>query len=287
MKRFEYMEALSVEDAVSLLGQHGADACLLAGGTDLLVEMREHIRAPKVVINLKTVPGLTDLNYSPDKGLKVGALVTARELELSETVQLRYPGLWQAVRELGSIQVRNRATLVGNVCRASPSADTLPPLIADGARITMFGPSQERTVPLEEFFTGPGETVLAQNEIVTEINIPSPPEQCGKSYIKHGRRRAMELATVGIAVTLVAKDGKCDNARIVLGAVAPTPIRATEAEALLIAEPVGEALLDALAKVAMEAASPISNVRASAGYRREMVGVLTKRAVMLALENAT
>jgi carbon-monoxide dehydrogenase medium subunit len=212
--------------------------------------------------------------------------VTSRAIEISPVVQEKYPGLLQAVRELGSIQVRNRATIVGNICRASPSADTLPPLIADGASARIFGPAGDRKVALEDFFTGPGRTVLERDELVTEITIPPPPPRTGKIYIKHGRRKAMELATVGVAVSLTLEDDACREARIALGAVAPTPIRARQAEALLRDRAISERLIETAAQAAMAEVLPISNVRASAEYRRQMVGVLTKRALTHAIATA-
>jgi aerobic carbon-monoxide dehydrogenase medium subunit len=257
MKRFEYFEPKTLEEASALLAK-GAQA--LAGGTDLLVEVREHLREVSRVVNIKKIPGLTTLSYDGKDGLRIGALVTAREVETSAIVLKNYASLAQACRELGSIQVRNRATVVGNICRASPSADTLPPLVADGAQVR----TTARIVPMEDFFAGPGKTVLRPGELVTEIIVPPPPAGTKKVYIKHGRRKAMELATVGVAVTRTPVD-----VRIALGAVAPTVIRARKAE-----KDIGKA-----AELAAAECAPISNVRASADYRREMVRVLVNRAL--------
>jgi carbon-monoxide dehydrogenase medium subunit len=284
MRRFEYHEPTSLEEASRLLVRYGEDASLLAGGTDLLVEIREHIRWPKHVVNVKKIPGLAALAYDDRNGLRFGALVTAREIETSPVVRAKYPGLAQAARELGSIQVRHRATVVGNICRASPSADTLPPLIADGATVRIHGPSGERTIALETFFTGPGKTVLAPGELVTEVAVPAPAPRTGKHYLKHGRRKAMELATVGVAVALTLERELCSEVRIVLGAVAPTPIRARAAEDALRGRPLAGAAIGAAARIAMGECRPVSNVRASAEYRREMVGVLTARAIERAKE---
>lgn len=286
MRRFELYQPTTTAEAIALLQRHGAGASLLAGGTDLLVEIKESIRAPDVVIDTKRLPELNNFALSPDEGLRFGALVTAREIETSAAVQKHYRGLWQAVRELGSIQVRNRATIAGNVCRASPSADTLPPLIADGATISMVGPGGERSVLLEAFFKGPGKTVLGAEEIVTGFHVPPPQPGTGKCYIKHGRRKAMELATVGVAVTLVADRGNCRSIRIALGAVAPTPIRAHKAEAMLTGQPLGDARIAETARMAASESSPISNIRGSADYRRRMVEELTARAIRDAMENA-
>lgn len=286
MRRFEYHEPANLEEASALLVRHGAAASLLAGGTDLLVEIREHLRWPQHVVNVKRIAGLAALEYDDRNGLRFGALVTARAIETSPIVRENYAGLAQAARDLGSIQVRNRATVVGNICRASPSADTLPPLIADGATVRIHGPSGGRTIALEDFFTGPGKTALAPGELVTEVVVPAPAPRTGKHYLKHGRRKAMELATVGVGVTLTLDGGACREVRIVLGAVAPTPIRARAAEDALRGRPLDDAAIGAAARIAMGECRPISNVRASAQYRREMVGVLTARAIERAREAA-
>jgi aerobic carbon-monoxide dehydrogenase medium subunit len=273
MRRFEYFEPTTLGEAAALLSRYGGRAQPLAGGTDLLVELKEQLRRAECVINIKRIPGMDTLSYDAREGLRIGALVTAREVELSPITAEKFSSLVQATRELGSIQVRNRATIVGNICRASPSADTLPPLIADSASLRIVGGKGERTVRLEDFFTGPGKTVLAVDELVTELVLPPPAPGTRKVYIKHGRRKAMELATVGVAVTWNA------DVKIVLGAVAPTPMRARKAEDLLRGRTLDEKLIAQAAKAAAAESRPISNVRASAEYRREMVEVLTRRAL--------
>ncbi len=280
MRRFEYFEPATLGEASALLARYQGRAQPLAGGTDLLVELKEQLRRADCVVNIKKIPGIEGLSFDPRQGLRIGALATAREIEVSPIAIQHYSSLVQAARELGSIQVRNRATIVGNVCRASPSADTLPPLIADGAVVHIARGNATRQVLLEEFFTGPGKTVLKPDELVTEIVVPAPAPRTGKAYIKHGRRKAMELATVGVAVTLSEKD-----VRIVLGAVAPTPIRARRAEELLRGKTLTAELIEKAAIAAASEARPISNVRASAGYRREMVGVLTRRAIRMAMDS--
>lgn len=280
MRRFEYFEPASLPEAVALLARYQGRAQPLAGGTDLLVELKEQLRRADCVINIKKIPGIGELSFDAREGLRIGALVTAREIEISAIAQKLYPSLVQATRELGSIQVRNRATIVGNVCRASPSADTLPPLIADGAVVSIHGGNGTRRLLLEEFFTGPGRTVLKPDELVTEIVVPAPLPRTGKVYIKHGRRKAMELATVGVAVSLTENS----DVKIVLGAVAPTPIRAKKAEALLRGRKIDAASIERAAQAAVEESRPISNVRASAEYRLDMVAVLTRRALQRALD---
>jgi carbon-monoxide dehydrogenase medium subunit len=284
MRRFEYFEPKTLDEAVALLSGQAGKADVLAGGTDLLVEIKEHIRAPDYVVNMKKIPGLGHLHYDPKRGLRFGALVTAREIEISPLTADNYRGLRQSAREIGSIQIRNRATVAGNICRASPSADTLPPLIADGASVRIYGPDGERVVPLEEFFTGPGKTVLKRNELVTEVTVPAPAPHTGSVYIKHGRRKAMELATVGVAVSLTRDGDTCRDIRIVLGAVAPTPIRARRAEAVLRGHKLDDHAIETAADTAMGESRPISNVRGSADYRRDMVRLLTKRAIVQAMD---
>ncbi|MFD2183834.1 FAD binding domain-containing protein [Rhodoplanes azumiensis] len=286
MHPFAYHRPKSLDETIALLSRHGGAADLMAGGTDLLVEIKESIRRPAVVVDIKALPGLGDLVCDATQGLRIGALVTVRAIETSPAVQRLYPALAQAAREIGSIQIRNRATVVGNVCRASPSADTLPPLIACGATIEMVGPAGPRRLPLDEFFTGPGKTALGPSEIVTALVLPPPAIASGADYIKHGRRRAMELATVGVAV-LLRRDGRvCRDLRIVLGAVAPTPIRARAAEAVLEGVAPDEATIASAGRMARDESRPISNVRASADYRRAMVEVLTRRAVATAWARA-
>lgn len=286
MKPFRYVEPATLAEASALLLQHAGRASLLAGGTDLLVEIKEQLRSPEIVINIKHLPELRGLEFDPAEGLFIGAMATARSLELDPLVQQHYPGLAQAARELGSIQVRNRATIVGNVCRASPSADSLPPLLADGARIHLHGAAGARELALGEFFTGPGRTALHPGEIVTGMQLPAPQPGSGKAYIKHGRRKAMELATVGVAVSLQLQQGVLRQIAIVLGAVAPTAVHATRTEDLLRGRALTPALLAEAGAMAMQECTPISNVRASADYRRDMVGVLVQRALVQALAHA-
>ena len=279
MRRFAYFEPQTLDEAVLLLDQHGPQASLLAGGTDLLVEIKEHLRRPDFVINIKKIAGLNRLHYDEKEGLTIGSLVTIREVETAALVKQKYAGLAQAASEVGSIQIRNRATVAGNICRASPSADTLPPLIADGATVTLYGPKGPRTLLLETFFTGPGQTQKAPEEIMIQIAVPVPPPRTGKAYIKHGRRKAMELATVSVAAAVTLDGDICRQARIVLGAVAPTPIRAFAAEAILEGSAIDEKQIAAAAQAAMDRARPISDVRSSAAYRRDMVYVQTGRAI--------
>lgn len=284
LRRFEYHEPTSLQEASQLLTTLGEGAFFLAGGTDLFVEIRERLRAVRHLINIKHVPGLDRIEWSDSDGLRFGALVTAGQIEASDHVAGRYPNLRAAMRALASIQVRNRATVIGNICRASPSADSIPPLVADGASIQTYRPQGGRSIALAEFFTGPGRSLLEPGEIAVSITVPPPAPGSRRAYLKHGRRKAMELATVGVAVSLETEAGLCTGARIALGAVGPVVLRAPLAEALLVGSRLDAATVAAAAAQAMQECTPISNVRSSADYRREMVGVLTRRAVTLALE---
>jgi carbon-monoxide dehydrogenase medium subunit len=286
MKDFEYCEPTTLVEAVELLRHCTGQASLFAGGTDLLVQMKEHIRQPDRVINIKKIPGMDDFRFDEIHGLTLGALVTTRAVETSPITLRHYASLARAATDFASIQVRNRATVVGNVCRASPSADTLPPLIADGARLLIHGAEGVREMPLENFITGPGKTKLKPDEIVTHIVIPPPPPNTGKVYIKHGRRAQMELATVGAAVTLTMDGDICKEISIVLAAVAPMPLRAKAAEALLRGKPLNAAVIADAGDAASREARPIGDVRGSADYRRQMVAVLVRRAIEQARQEA-
>ncbi|MBB2921015.1 FAD binding domain-containing protein [Cupriavidus alkaliphilus] len=286
MRAFEYFEPATLAEASAMLHRCGGKASVLAGGTDLLVQIKESVRKPEQVINIKKIPGMDVLTFDPVNGLRIGALVTTRAVETSGFVQRHYASLARAVTDFASIQVRHRATVVGNVCRASPSADSIAPLVADGASVHLYGMSGSRELRVEDFVTGVGKTAIAPDEIVTRITVPAPRPGTGKVYLKHGRRVQMELATVGVAVSLTVHDGRCADAGIVLAAVGPTPVRAARAEHVLRGQRLTDALILQAAHAAMDEARPISDVRASEAYRRQMVSVLTRRALEQALEAA-
>ena len=242
----------------------------------------------KLLVDVKRIPAIADLKYDRKRGLSLGAGVTMRQVELSDRIWQTYPALAEGAALVGSVQIRNRATVVGNVCNAAPSADTSPGLILYGARVKIAGPGRRRTVAVEKFFVGPGQTVLAPGEFVTGLSVPVPPARVGSAYARHTMRGAMDIAVVGVGalVQLAPRTGVCDDVRIVLAAVAPTPIRATKAEALLTGEKPSSDLFEAAAEAAMSEASPISDVRGSAAFRREIVGVLTGRMLAVACDRA-
>ena len=284
LPKFEYHAPLTIEEALDQISQYGEKGKVFAGGTDLLVSMKKREVVPEHLINLKDVGELEGIKYDKAEGITIGALTTIGDIERSNIVREKFCTLWDAVKVMAAPQVRNLGTIGGNLCSAVPSADTAPPLIALGASLKLTGIDQERKVPVEDFFKGPGESVLKPDEILTEIFIPNLPEKSGGAYIKLMRRNAMDLALVGVAayMRLDEKGKACKAARIALGAVAPTPIRAPGAERALINKNIDEDLTKEAGKIASQEASPINDIRASKEYRREMVGVLTKRAVMTA-----
>jgi carbon-monoxide dehydrogenase medium subunit len=277
--RFNYLEPTTIKEAVSLLSKYDGRAKVIAGGTDLLVQIRDKVILPEYVVDITYLPGLDYISYDKKQGLKIGALTTIRALEKSGELLQACPVIAQSAGLLGSVAIRNVATVGGNLCNAAPSADTAPALIGLSARAKIVGPGGERVVPLEEFFTGPGQTVLKTGEMLAEIQVPVPPPGTKGAYLKHSRS-AVDLATVGVAVIMVLDSGEvCKDVKIVLGAVAPTPMRAKKAEEILRGKKIGPALIEKAAESASVEAKPITDVRASAEYRREMVKVFTRRAI--------
>jgi carbon-monoxide dehydrogenase medium subunit len=243
--------------------------------------MKEKGLLPKYIVDLKRLPGLGGIRENSDGSISLGALTTLHEIEDSPLIKKKYPFLAQSAAEVGSIQIRNRATVGGNLANASPSADTSPALMALGATATITSASGERKMALEEFFKGPGQNAMNPDEILTEVTVPKTAVNLVGDYIKFSPREMMDLAYVGVAVVYnLAKDKKCTGVRIVLGAVAPTPIRAKRAEAALEGQVLSEPLAAKAGKIAAEEAKPISDVRSSADYRRAMVGTMTKRALL-------
>ena len=287
MQSFEYIAPRTVKEAVAALQAHRG-ALLLAGGTDALIGMKLRVQTPGVVVDIKRVRGLDELRFDEKSGLTIGAAVTMRQIELLPLVGERYAALAQAAAVVGSVQIRNLATLAGNVCNAAPSADTAPGLIVLGAKVRIAGPQGRRSMAVEKFMVGPGKTALKAGELVTGIQVPVPGRRTGSAYVRHTPRGAMDIAVVGVgaAVTLTPRTGACEDLKIVLGAVAPTPLRAKRAERLLKGEKFSEELIEAVAAAAAEEARPISDVRASAEFRRHMVRVLTKRMVAAARQDA-
>lgn len=284
---FEYIRAYSTDEALRLLIAHGSEARLLAGGTDLLLAVRDGRARPKYVIDLNHVAELTGIEPT-ETGLRIGAMTSMRALGVSPQLAGGYRVLAEAARTVASVQIRNLATVGGNICNASPSADTAPALMVLGAEAEIVGPQGSERLPLEQFFQGPGQTALAANQMLVALHLPRPAEKSGAVYIKHSLRRAMDLAFVGVACLLSAangQNGRIETARIALGAVAPTPIRARRAEELIRSRgQLDEETIAEAAKLAADTATPIDDVRATAWYRKRMVEVETGRALRRAGE---
>jgi carbon-monoxide dehydrogenase medium subunit len=283
LPKFVYHTPTSLAEALDLLAVHGADAKLLAGGTDLLLAMKKRVATPSQLINLKTVPGLSGIT-SDATGLTIGALTTIAEILDSSVIKESYTPLWDAASVMASPQIRTTATIGGNLVSAVPSADMAPPLMVLSAEAHITGTSGERTCPVDALFAGPSTCSLKPGEILTRITIPAPK---GKgAYLKLMRRAALDLALVGVAAYICLDGDKCASAKIALGAVAPTPMRATGAEELLTGKVITETLAAEAGKIAGTLCLPISDLRASQEYRCSMVEVLSKRAVLEALNRS-
>jgi aerobic carbon-monoxide dehydrogenase medium subunit len=287
VRRFELLLPGSVDECVKALAHGASDAKLLAGGTDLLPQLKNGLLKPARVIDLSGVARLRTIEAGNGQGLRVGSAVTARTLELDRAVRAKYLSLAESGALVGSVQVRNLATLGGNICNAAPSADMAPPLLALDAEAVITGPKGERRVPIGAFFTGVRRTVLAPDELLVELVVPNPGPHSGGNYLRHTPRRELDIAVVGVASQLTLANGVCTKARIALAAVAPVPLRATAAEQALQGQAVTHDLIKRAADLAVEAARPISDQRGSADFRRHLVRVLTRRTLTTALARAS
>jgi carbon-monoxide dehydrogenase medium subunit len=286
---FEYHAPATIEEALHLITRYGDNGRFMAGGTDLLVAMKKREITPLHLISLNGIAALKGITLDKKGGVKIGALTTLAEIERSDIIQRQFFPLRDAIDVMASAQVRSLATIGGNLCSAVPSADTAPPLIALNASLKLVGQEGERSILVEEFFTGPKETVRKSTEILTAIMIPKPEVLSSGCYLKLMRRHAMDLAIVGVAAYLKLDREKktCTEARIALGAVAPTPIRVPEVEALLANKAIDEKLITEAARLAGMQCRPISDIRSSLEYRCRMVEVLTRRAVKEAYRRIT
>jgi len=280
--RFDYLEPKSIEEALALLSQYNGKSKIMAGGTDLMLQIRNKAIKPEVVIDITRIPGLDYVTFDDQQGLRLGALTTIRDLETSVELQKKYPIIPQAASQLGSVAIRNVATVGGNLCNALPSAETSQALVALSAQVRIIGPEGERTVPLEGFFTGVGKTLLQPDELLLEILVPRLDLHASGIYIKHSPRGPIDLAIVNITVLMTMEPDQkiCRDAKIVLGSVAPTPLRARKAENMLKGERVTGALIERAAQAAMDEARPRKgSIRGSFEYKKEIVRVLTGRAL--------
>lgn len=288
LPKFEYHEPTTLEETLELLMELGGNAKVLAGGTDLLVKMKQKIDKPRHVISVARVPGMDEVIPRNGHGVTVGAGVTAAALSRHELLRDRFEPLALAAGRLGAPMIRNRATIGGNLVNGRPAADLPPACMVLDAALKLKSVSGERDVPVHEFFRGPGETVIEPHELLVSINMETPKPWSGGAYIKLGARKTLEISMVNVAVmlTLQSADGPIADARIALGAVAPTPVRAFAAEDLLMGAAPSEELFQRAGEVGVGMCSPITDHRGTMEYRCMMIEVLTKRALGVALERA-
>ena len=281
LPEFEMFFPRSVEETCTLLLKYGKDAELLAGGTDLFVKMKQRRLVPRILINIKKIPALNQIHYDADEGLRIGALATIQAVRDSEVIGKKFRVLAQAAGVLGTPQIRNLGTLGGNLANASPSAEFAPPLLTLEAWVRCVGPGGERLIPMNEFFVGPGKSVLNEGELITEVHVPTSPLHAQAIYLKHSLR-TMDVSMAGAAAFVLLDGGVCREVRIALGAVAPTPIRAGMAEATLRGKKLcgnsgDKELLEEVSRIASDESRPIDDLRGFASYRRKIVGMLVKQ----------
>jgi len=282
----DYRSPASVKEAVDLLATHNGAAYVLAGGTDLLVKLRAGFVAPKVVVDLKAIPQLRRIE-SDAGGFRIGAATSCAEAGEHAALAAAWPGVVEALHLIGSTQIQGRATPGGNLCNASPAADSVPAMIAAGAVCEVAGPDGEREVPVEKIVTSPGRTSLAPGEFVVAFRLPKPRGHSADAYLRLIPRTEMDIAVVGVGVALTLDEkGICTHARVGLGAVAPTPLLVADGAKALIGTRVDGKALDALAAAASAACKPIDDKRGTVAYRIKVAGVLARRAARIALERA-
>jgi len=287
MQAFEYLRPASLQDAVALLAEKNGKARALAGGTDLLVQLRAERFALDRVVDVKAIPELNQLRFDKKEGLTIGAAVPCYKIYGSADVQTHYPGIVDASQIIGGIGIQGRATIGGNLCNASPSGDTIPILIAYGARAVITGPKGDRTMAVEQFCIAPGTSILAPGELLVSVRIPAPERGSGGYYLRFIPRNEMDIAVVGAgAWVLLGKGGKIADARLALGAVAPTPLYVDAARGVLVGTDGGDAALEQAAEAARKAARPITDMRGTEAQRRHLSGVLAKRALRGAIARA-
>jgi carbon-monoxide dehydrogenase medium subunit len=283
MPDFEYHAPKTLADACVVLDELGEKAIVLGGGTDVLHKLKMGHLTPEHIVSLKHLDELRAIRHEPGRGVVIGALATHNCVYSSPLLQKRYLSIPMAAHSMANNQIRNRGTVGGNIVNASPLADLPPILIALGASVRLVEYAGERVMLLEDFISGPGKTEIERDEILAEVIIPDQPTT-GSTYMKFGLRKSGSLAVVGVAAAVTVQEGVVKDARVVLGAVAPVPMRAKEAEAVLIGQPVSDELLEQAAKAAAAESRPITDLRGSEEYRRELVRVLTKRTLRKAID---
>jgi CO/xanthine dehydrogenase FAD-binding subunit len=283
-QEFEYLEPRTVEEALSLLVSHRNKTRVMAGGTDLLVQMKMGKVDPECVINLGRIPALRYLIV--DKGLRIGTLTSFWQIEKHAVVREKYTALFEAASAVTSVQIKHMGTLGGNLCNASPAADSAPPLLVFAAKVRLVTEDNGRVLPLEDFFLGPGQTVLSPRELLLEIQLPEVLPRTGSAFLKMGRVSA-DLAKVSVAVKVVREGEVCKDCRIAFGSVAKTPLRTPEAEKILRGKTFDKKRLEEVSRRSSEEIQPISDIRSTAWYRKEICRVLVRDAMNTAWDRAS
>jgi carbon-monoxide dehydrogenase medium subunit len=283
--QFDYFAPQNLEEACSFYAAHPRGVAILAGGTDLLVKMKMRRVVPQYLLNLKTIPGLDAIRYREGDGLRIGALATIQAIKNSALVRRRCAVLAQAAAVESSVQIRNVATLGGNIANASPAADAPLALLTAGASVVVVGIGGERVIPLQDFTVGPGRTVLEVGELIKEIFVPPAAPATGVAYRKHSLRRT-DIAIVAVSIVLTIADGRCTGIKVGLGSVAPTIIRAPRCEEVVQGKRIDEELADVMAREAVATAKPISDVRSTAEYRSRAIFELSRSALLQAARDA-
>jgi carbon-monoxide dehydrogenase medium subunit len=285
MIRFDYQEPTTLKKVFALMEKHGDDGRVMAGGTSLIIMIRQRLLTPKVVISLARLPRFDKISYSAKDGLRIGAGARHRDIELSNAVQRHYPLLYETFRKVAQPRIRNMGTVGGNLAAGDPLTDPGASLIALDAEVTLTSSKGRRTLPLDEFFIDYYQTAMAPGELLTEIHVP-PPVRPGWAHIKFTPRSVEDFATVGVAITLRTKDGICEDVRLGLNSVSSTIIHAKKAEAVLLGKAISEELLHEMGEVAASECDPTDDNRGSAEYKRELVTVLVPRAAKEAIARA-
>jgi CO/xanthine dehydrogenase FAD-binding subunit len=286
MKWFDYARPYSIGEAVQLLSGAGEKARVLAGGTDLLVQLRADRKQADLVVDVKRVREMNEINYNPEKGLALGAAVPCYQIYGNSSLREKYPALADVASIIGGTQIQGRASIGGNLCNAAPSADSVPLLIALRARCRIAGVAGEREVPVEEFCTAPGRTILKPGELLVSLLFPSPARGEGACYVRFIPRNEMDIAVAGAGVGVVIDDGVIRSARVALASVAPTPLFVREAGESLAGSAAGSEAIERAAEIAQQAAKPITDMRGTADYRRHLCAVLVRRALHAAIQRA-
>jgi carbon-monoxide dehydrogenase medium subunit len=285
VKWFDYAAPVSVREAIDLMAAH-PNARLLAGGTDLLVQLRAGRKETDLVVDLKRIPELNAIAYDPARGLTLGAAAPCYRIYADHAVTERYPALADVASLIGGTQIQGRASIGGNLCNSSPSADSVPLLIAYGATCNIAGPGGSRDCAVEDFCTAPGRNVLNPGELLVSLHLPPPGANSGAQYLRFIPRNEMDIAVAGAGVEVMLEDGHFRSARIALAAVAPTPLYVRKAGEALAGKPVGAESIAMAVELARAAVVPITDMRGTAEYRRHVCGVLTRRALEAAIQKA-